>query len=133
MLMFDVVLAVALSTAAPDVPPAAVANVSQTVRVAAIAADVHAVVLRSPDGQTQRYAEGARVNADWRVKRVEGDAVVLVAQQRIGREAVELGLRRDESVDLGAASSTLNTLSAPVHRPQRTQWIPQKRPPAANP
>ena len=91
---------------------------AQSIEVVAVAADVHAIVVRDASAQLVRYGEGATIaGTAWRVARVSGDRATLVSMQRLRGSVVELPLRAGDHVDLGALTAQLVDAQQPHMRP----------------
>jgi hypothetical protein len=151
MLTIDLLFAVLLGAAATDAPGVSVPSSDSASRAAdaqrisavtqaaspghaerritliAAAADAHACVFRDAENKLERYVEGAAVEPEWRVTRIDADGATLTSARLLGGKAVSIRLRVNEAIDLADESATIAVLSTPSAEPRRTQVFPQKR------
>jgi hypothetical protein len=106
-----------VATSDPATADAADARADQTVRVVAVADDVHSAVLREPDGELHRYAEGARLAPEWRLTRVANGVVTIGYMHAFNGSMLEIHLQVGESTDLYARSAALSGMQQPLARP----------------
>jgi putative transposase len=94
---------------------------AHAIEIVAIAADVHAIVVRNAAGQLARYDEGAVVaGSAWHVLRVTGERAVLVYAQRLRGSVVEMAVRSGDRIDLDASTAQLVEARQPYAIPARS-------------